>query len=297
MNIGYVNACVAQLVEQRYRKPQVVGSIPTTGSVFYVTLNGQMNPGDFDTFDTTVYAPHFMKRSKQVNSRLAKREQTKVARQTIFLVVVSIALVLAFLFIALPALVRFATDGTTTFESTLADTIPPQSPIISAPPQAIAATEIEITGFAEAGSRLQSVVNGSQGPSVVTSEEGSFILQVSLQEGQNTLAFFAIDEAGNESSLSREYTVVSKVGSPTLVIHEPEPGQVFETASNQTITVSGEVDPRSRVFLNDRLLMTDPDGLFRGSQRLNEGDNELTFRVVDIAGNETEKSIVVEFRY
>jgi flagellar biogenesis protein FliO len=256
-----------------------------------------MNPGDFDTFDTTVYAPQFMKRSRQVNSRLAKREQTKVARQTFFLVVFSIVLVLAFIFVALPAVIRFAIDGTANLETNQTDTIPPQPPIVSAPPKAVAATEIEVTGYAEAGSTLQSVVNGSEGPSVEISEDDSFTLQVSLQEGENTLSFFAVDQAGNESTLSREYVVVSKVGDPTLVITEPEPGQVYETASKQTITVLGEADPKSRVYVNGRLLMTDPEGLFRGSQRLEEGENELTFRVVDVAGNEIEKKLTVEFRY
>jgi len=256
-----------------------------------------MNPGDFDTFDTTVYAPQFMKRSQQVNSRLAKREQTKVARQTFFLVVFSIILVLAFLFIALPGVIRYAIDGTTNFEANQTDTIPPQPPIVSAPSQAVAATEIEVTGFAEANSTLKSVINGSEGPSIEVSEDDSFTLTVPLQEGENTLSFFATDEAGNESTLSREYVVVSKVGDPKLDISEPEPGQVFETASKQTITVSGEADPKSRVYVNGRLLMTDPEGLFRGSQRLDEGENELTFRVVDIAGNEIEKKITVEFRY
>jgi hypothetical protein len=256
-----------------------------------------MNPEDFDTFDSTLYAPQFMKKSHQINSRLAKREQTKVARQTLLLVLFSIVMVLGFIFVALPTVVRVAMDGGVSIESEINDIIPPQTPNFSAPPSAVSQSIIEITGFAEPKSEIQSLINKKLGPTTTVGDDGSFALTLDLVEGENSLALYAVDLAGNESNLSREYTIISKVGEPKFVLEEPKADAIYETASNQTITLKGETDPKSKVYVNGRLMISDQAGVFQGKQRLNEGVNQLVFKVIDIAGNEIEKTIEVEFRY
>lgn len=254
-------------------------------------------PGDFDTFDSTVYAPQFMQKSRQVSSRLAKKEQSKLARQTILLVVLSILLLVGFIFIALPAVIRFAMDTSSFEQLTTQDTIPPQIPVISAPPRATSDTTLQISGFGEAKSTIQSVVNKKEANSITASDDGSFDIEVALEEGDNTIAFYSVDAAGNESALSREFSVVVKLTPPSFTLDEPKPGQVFETVSNRIITVSGVTDEGSRVFLNNRVLRSTSDGTFSGTIQLSEGTNVLVFRVVDIAGNEIEESVEVEFQY
>lgn len=257
-----------------------------------------MNPGDFDTFDSTVYAPQFMKQSKQVNSRLAKREQTKLARQTAVIIFTAIVLVIIFIFVALPAVIRFASDGTTTdsLQQSNQD-IPPQTPSIGAPPAAVAEKKVVVSGYSEAESEVIAVINGEEGPRIFAGEDGAFELELPLNEGENTVSFYAQNSTGLESGLSRQYTVQALTTAPKLVVNEPQPDQIFETASNRSITINGETQPGSRVFLNDRLLITNAEGVFRGTHRLEEGNNELKFKVVDAAGNETEESFSVEFRY
>jgi len=257
-----------------------------------------MPPGDFDTFDSTVYSPQFMKRSRSTPSRLAKREQAKLARQTIFLILSAIVIAVVFFFVVVPAVIRMAIDGGAEaglpFQS---DSIPPQIPIISAPPPAVPSTELEVTGYGEAKSTIKLVHNQAETQEVVAGEDGSFSLTIALQEGENTLTFYAIDEAENESALSREYRVLADSTAPELTIDSPQPDQTFETASNQTISVSGTTDSDTKVYLNGRLLFTDQEGAFSGSQRLNDGDNTLEFRAVDAAGNETTQNLTVTFRY
>lgn len=255
-----------------------------------------MQPEDFNSFDSTVYATPVMKRSQAIPSRLAKREQTKVVRQTVAIIAISLVVLIGFLFVVVPTVIRLAIGGGTTsvFQ---ADTIAPQIPVISAPPAAVSTKEITISGYGEPLSDIRSVLNNEEGPSIFASEDGAFEIVLQLQENINTLSLFSIDEAKNESSLSREYEVLSLTTAPKFVIIEPTADQVFETTSNQNISIKGESNPKVKIYVNDRLFMVNAQGIFSGSLRLNEGDNELKFRAVDLAGNEVEQTLKVAFRY
>lgn len=257
-----------------------------------------MAPGDFDTFDSTVYSPHFMNKTRQVSSRLAKKEQKKLARQTFFFIFLAIGLVVLFLFVILPGFIRLANEmlGTeVTFHQE--DTIPPQVPVMMAPPTAVSQSQLELTGFGEAESEMVLVVNGREITRTTADADGSFSFTFELEEGENMIAAYSIDAAGNESALSRSYQVSYYNQPPKLEVISPEPDARFETRSAQTISITGETDPGSRVFLNDRLLMTNSEGVFSGSFVLDEGENELIFRAVDRAGNESEQTFRVEFVY
>ena len=61
------------------------------------------------------------------------------------------------------------------------------------------------------------------------------------------------------------------------------------------IEVKGKSDANVRLTLNDRLIIVTGDGNFSSNYNLNPGDNQLIFKAVDKAGNETIKELLVKY--
>ncbi len=239
-----------------------------------------------------------MAKTKTVNSRLAKAESKRMMKQTALFLVASVVLLLVFLFIILPGLIRFISSGGDVNQIVQTDTIPPQTPIISAPVPATYSAQINIEGYGEVDSEIVLVLNSSEADrKVIDSEDGSFDFEVGLQDGENVITTYAIDEAGNESSVSKEYKVVFDNVPPQIGLETPEDGQQFELRKNQNITIKGTTEPRSTVYINGRRNYANSEGVFSTSYQLSEGDNNILIKIEDPAGNSAEKEIVVKFRY
>ncbi len=232
-------------------------------------------------------------------SRLSRKKQQQMVRQTVLIVLTAIFLLAAFIFFIMPQFIRLA-DGLLNGNGSLieeSDEIPPQTPILSAPVSATNSATLPISGVGEANSQVVLVVNGEQQAEVEIDDEGEFDFEVDLTEGENALAVFSIDEAGNESVQTREYQVSLDTEAPEIEIESPEDGSTIELRKNQITTIKGTTDPQSKVFINDRLVYARSDGSFSMSFKLEEGDNTLKFKVEDKGGNTSEKEILVKFRF
>lgn len=237
------------------------------------------------------------KKTQKVSSRLAKTEQKKVLQQTIIILLAAVVVVLVFLFVILPNVIRLAvnlSEGSLSFEES--DTIPPQTPIVSAPSSATTEPTIVISGFGEADSTAQVVLNGAKAGQTQIDSEGAFQIEIGLEQGENTVAVYSVDAAGNESGVTSEYTVVFDNIVPTLELTTPEDGQEFVSKQNQSIPIEGTTEPRAYVFINGRRYRANEEGLFSAQLRLNEGDNEITIKLEDEAGNSQEQILKVTYR-
>jgi hypothetical protein len=116
-----------------------------------------------------------------------------------------------------------------------------------------------------------------------------------LESGLNQLSIYTVNKLGTESLQTKTYEIVFDDEPPMIVINEPEPDSVIELKRNRTTRVSGETEPLSKVYLNDRLILVDDEGQFSSTHYLNEGENILRFVAVDQAGNQSELEIKVEF--
>lgn len=233
----------------------------------------------------------------RVSSRLAKHEQQKMLRQTLTYGVGAVILGLTFIFIILPYSIRFITGVTNGDQiPTEDDSLPPQVPILSAPPVATTSATIAVTGYGQAQTDVILVVNGSQQDSKPVADDGTFSFEAQLSEGENTIAAFSKSKSEKESELSQAYTVVMDTQPPTLEIAQPTDGQSIELRRNQNTTISGKTDPGSTVTVNGRMIYAQTDGSFSSQYQLNEGENTLDFIAIDKAGNETKKSLKVTFR-
>lgn len=209
----------------------------------------------------------------------------------------AVFLFLLFVFIVIPGFVRLAGS---IMGSNLGkdpdDIIPPVAPTISAPVTATNSASIKISGFAEKGSESVLVLNSEEFAREKVNDDGAFEFEIPLMDGENTLAFYAVDAAGNESGTTRTYKVVSDQIAPKLEIESPQDGTEIISRTNQQVQIKGTAGEEAKVSVNDKLLFTKSDGTFSGFYQLNEGDNVLHFKAVDDAGNTTETEITIKFR-
>ena len=225
---------------------------------------------------------------RTVSSRRVRKEKQKAMRQSITMLVLALLTLLLFIFVIIPIFIQgFNSFIDTSNPFQQSDTIPPQVPILSAPVEATFSAQIALSGFAEAESTVVMVLNGERYKDVSVSEDGSFAVDLDLSDGENTIAAYSIDGAGNESELSKTFTTTLDTEDPTLDISSLEDGMTVETRKNQNFTVSGTTDPGVKVFINGRLSLPNSEGVFKQSVLLAEGENLLVIEAIDKAGNTT----------
>lgn len=236
-------------------------------------------------------------RTKRGNSRLLKKQEKEVRKQTFFFIFLAIALLLLFIFVIVPNLIRLFfnfLDKDTGIE--IDDGLPPQVPILfEAPPEATYSAQLKLKGYADPASRVVFVLNGSQVEEETVGEEGEFGKQLLLEKGDNQLTLYAVNESGTESLQSKTYQIVYDNEPPNISVIEPKQDSVIELKKNRNTQIVGEAEPSSRVYINDRLILVDENGQFSSSFYLDEGDNILKFVAVDQAGNQSELEVKVRF--
>jgi hypothetical protein len=232
------------------------------------------------------------------SSRLAKKEKSKIEKQTFYYLFFGIVILLLFIFLIMPNLIRlfFAViDKESPFVEK--DTVPPQVPILSSNPvEATYSASLNLRGFAESKSKVVFLVDSVNTAEIQVADDGQFEHELALAEGKNEIAIYGIDEAGNESLKTKTYLVERDSQAPNLDIEEPKDGSVIELKKNRTVTIKGKTEAEAKVMINDRLVLADKDGNFSSNYYLAEGKNELNFIVTDKATNKTERKIEVEFK-
>jgi hypothetical protein len=232
------------------------------------------------------------------SSRLAKKEKSKVEKQTFYYLFFGVAILLFFVFFLVPKLISFFftfIDKEAIFVEE--DTVPPQMPVLSNnPAEATFSANLNLHGFAEPKSKVIFLVNSTKSAEVEVAEDGQFEHKLALVEGLNELSIFSTDGVGNESLSTRSYAITRDSQVPNLEIESPTDGSVIELKKNRTTTIKGTTEPGAKVFINDRLVLADEEGNFSTNYYLAEGKNELNFVVTDKATNKTERKIEVEFK-
>lgn len=234
--------------------------------------------------------------SIQRKSKNLKDSERSILFQSIAALFGSVALGLAFIFFIFPLLVRFAGNWGNLSVFQQSDSIPPRIPAFAAPPEATQENAITLDGFGEPKSKIVVVKNGQQAENAQVDDKGAFSLKVGLNEGENTIALFSVDEAKNESANSKTYTISFDKKPPEVDWQTPEDKKVVKNLREQSVEVKGVVNEPAKVYLNDQFVANSPDGNFKTHFQLNQGDNTLILKVIDIAGNETVVERVVSFK-
>jgi hypothetical protein len=168
-------------------------------------------------------------------------------------------------------------------------------PYIDPLPLATMSGKLVITGRAQANARVIIYVNGEEIKKVTVKDDGTFTASsVNLPEGTHTIQAKTSDAAGNKSEFSNSVVTTIKKRPPLLSITVPNDNTTI-TGENNLLTVEGKTDEGNDVRINDRYVVVRPDGFFTYPYPLSEGENILSIRAIDRAGNSTELQRTVTY--
>lgn len=114
-----------------------------------------------------------------------------------------------------------------------------------------------------------------------------------LKEGRNEIYILAKMKDSNEKKKSKTYTVLYKSEKPKLDVHEPQDGS---KTTKEEIMIKGSTDKETYVKVNDLPIVVDAQGNFDTSFRLKDGENKITIRAQDMAGNIESKTLTVTYQ-
>lgn len=161
-------------------------------------------------------------------------------------------------------------------------------PVLSIPYEATNSAQIDIKGYSTAEMKVKLFMDDKDTQTADVSPDGSFTFDnVSLSLGTNNIYGKTVDNQDKESLPSKTIKLTFINAKPTLTISEPEDNKKIQGGDKQ-IKVAGKTDPGLQVFINGSQIVIDKDGNFSTDQSINEGDNNIDIKAVDIATNTTE---------
>jgi len=231
-------------------------------------------------------------------SLLARKEEKRNLRKAFLYGFLTILLGMAIFFLGIPTLIKLAVfvgkinNSPTPTEQT--DNISPSPPIFEPTFEATNSASISLSGFAEGESTLKLFFN-SEEKEVIVDNDGQFVFNdLKLKEGQNRIYAISIDKAGNESTNSKRISVLYDNKPPELEINQPQDGETIIDDNNK-IEVIGRTEGGASILINNHFVVIDSKGNFNYQISLNEGENEIKIISKDKAGNQTEKTIKVNY--
>lgn len=173
------------------------------------------------------------------------------------------------------------------------DVISPQSPVLSALPEATNSASLPVEGYTEASASLDLLINDVISLASIADEDGSFSMIGNLTNGSNRVYVRATDGAGNVST-SEVKMVIFDNKPIDLTISSPKDGSEFFGKNNRVIDISGEVNKaNSQVIINSSFVVLGKDNKFTHRFQLADGNNEIKIIASDKAGNTAEETIKI----
>ncbi|OGM13584.1 hypothetical protein A3A76_03320 [Candidatus Woesebacteria bacterium RIFCSPLOWO2_01_FULL_39_23] len=228
-------------------------------------------------------------------SRTEDKQITQSTFKFFFLTLIAISTIF---FFGIPVLTKFSEFLTNINKSSKVedrgDKIPPPPPRINQMPIATNKNKLQINGNTEAGAIVKLYLN-SENTETVANSSGDFLFTVILDEGDNELYAVAIDKSGNISSTTETAVVEYDKTEPTIVIAKPADSSSFYGTKQKRVTIEGSTEAQAALTINDRFVLVNDDGKFNYIYNLQEGENKLTIKAQDPAGNSSEKLLTLFF--
>lgn len=161
-------------------------------------------------------------------------------------------------------------------------------PVLNIPYEATNTAQIDIKGYGTPNSKVKLYLDDEAKQTVSVLEDGSFTMQnITLSLGTNNIYGKTIDDQEKESLPSKTIKLNFDNEKPPLSINEPEDGKIIQ-GGDKKVEVSGKTDLGIQILINGSQIIVDKDGNFRTDQSLDEGDNIITIKALDLASNSTE---------
>lgn len=141
---------------------------------------------------------------------------------------------------------------------------------------------------------IELIVNGEKRDEFELENSQDFTFEdVELSEGQNFIKARIVIN-GKRSEFSEEEVISYSKDAPKLEISAPSDKQSFSKADREII-ISGTTDPENTVSVNDFIAIVDSSGNFSYTYKLENGENKLTIKATNAAGQETTKELTVSY--
>jgi len=177
------------------------------------------------------------------------------------------------------------------------DVLPPQIPVLSPLVEATNSATLKIEGYTESNVEVKILLNDVEATNTNSDDSGLFKAEVKLSPGSNKIQAVAKDGAGNTSQ-SVIKTINFDVKGVEITIDSPKDGSEVFGQNNQNVTFSGKVSkPDASVAINGNYVRLDSNGNFSSIVRLSQGDNNVSVKATDKAGNTVEKTVKVRLTY
>ncbi|WP_050801695.1 S8 family peptidase [Ornithinibacillus scapharcae] len=164
--------------------------------------------------------------------------------------------------------------------------------VITSPTDGTVTNEATVTveGTASPTTSVTVLNNGDEIGSVEVTDDGTFQLDVELQEGENTLTAVTYVD-GEEANESEAVTVTLDTTAPELSITNVQDG---DKTNRETLTVEGTVNDENlaSVTVNGQKATVN-NGTFSKRILLDEGENTIEVIATDEAGNAVNQSLTV----
>ncbi len=229
------------------------------------------------------------------NKNLQKKNNKMILMYTFFTILV----IIIFSFLGIKLLVKVITFITDIKKSNIsqneADTIPPKIPYVYPFSEYTTNESIEIKGEAEISSSLILYLNDHRYDTVV-GNTGKFLYKLILNDGVNEFYLYSEDSSGNKSSNTKIYKVTLDRTPPLLEITNPQDKSIISGSKNKIVEIKGKSEKDATVTVNDRFVNTSDDGSFIYKYDLNNGENKLTIKAKDMAGNEETNDLTIYYQ-
>jgi len=173
------------------------------------------------------------------------------------------------------------------------ENIPPKLEIGSYPQYTNQANIIISGKVYDLESGLEALYLGSN--SIPVFPDGTFKINFNLNEGPNSFTLIAIDKAGNKTT--KTILIIKDTTPPGINITNPvEP--IYPKSITTVITdisIEGQIIDNSsvRLWINNSEVSLSSSNTFSYPAALNFGPNKIYFKAQDLAGNVSEKTLVI----
>ncbi|MEP7167521.1 MAG: hypothetical protein ABI758_06100 [Candidatus Woesebacteria bacterium] len=231
-------------------------------------------------------------------SRLQHHDRTSLIQQSLFFFGISLAIGLGFLFVLLPAFIKFLAFRNISSKITVQEEqVLPSHPTLSQPFEATNSAIIKLSGSASGKQKIILLQNGVPGPDTVAADGGDFTFsEVHLDLGDNTFTAVSENDKGERSNPSNTVRVAYVKDAPKLEIGQPTNDATVTQQKQNPITIKGKTEPGNRIYINDKLQFVSSDGSFSGQFQLVNGDNTIAIKAVNAASVETTSELVVHYQ-
>lgn len=237
-----------------------------------------------------------MKKRIQRVDLLTKKQEKLQVKKAVWLSLISIIIAVLILTFGIGVLGGFADLLNKIFTSENSNdgkNTSIQAPLIDELPSATNSARLKISGLALEGRKVFFYLGDEKtGESDVSGDRFNYEDFI-LHEGENEVRVKSQGENEAESDFSKSYKVIFDQKEPELVIDSPTEGQTF--SGNNRISIKGKSEKNAQVYANGFLANENSDGNFEVFVPLNEGDNEVEVKAIDVAGNSKSQKIKVRF--